>query len=80
MTTIDQPLTADKAADAAVKAKHRAMWASGDYPALAHDLIADLGRSSAPVASGRVPARDRGETMMRPLVSAPIPLTPARIP
>jgi len=43
MTTIDQPITADKAAEAAVKAKHRAMWASGDYPALARDLIADLG-------------------------------------
>ena len=39
MTTTDRPVSAD----AAVKAKHRAMWASGDYPALAHDLIADLG-------------------------------------
>jgi len=39
MTTIDRLTTAD----AAVKAKHRAMWASGDYPALARDLIADLG-------------------------------------
>jgi SAM-dependent methyltransferase len=38
-------MTTDLAAasDAAVKAKHRAMWASGDYPALASDLIADLG-------------------------------------
>jgi SAM-dependent methyltransferase len=26
-----------------LKAKHRAMWALGDYPALARDLIADLG-------------------------------------
>jgi len=43
MTTTDRPANADAAADAAVKAKHRAMWASGDYPALAHDLIADLG-------------------------------------
>ena len=43
MTTIDRPVGADAAADAAVKAKHQAMWASGDYPALAHDLIADLG-------------------------------------
>jgi ubiquinone/menaquinone biosynthesis C-methylase UbiE len=43
MTAIDQPTNADAAADAAVKAKHRAMWASGDYPALAHDLISDLG-------------------------------------
>lgn len=31
------------APDQALKAKHRAMWASGDYPALAADLIADLG-------------------------------------
>jgi SAM-dependent methyltransferase len=29
--------------DRALKAKHRAMWASGDYPRLAHELIADLG-------------------------------------
>jgi ubiquinone/menaquinone biosynthesis C-methylase UbiE len=31
------------AADLAIKAKHRAMWASGDYPALASDLIWELG-------------------------------------
>jgi ubiquinone/menaquinone biosynthesis C-methylase UbiE len=31
------------ASDAVVKARHRAMWALGDYPALASDLIADLG-------------------------------------
>jgi SAM-dependent methyltransferase len=30
-------------ADQALKAKHRAMWASGDYPTLAHDLIWTLG-------------------------------------
>src|SRR5215470_4010119 len=38
-------MTTDLAAssDAAVKATHRAMWALGDYPALANDLIADLG-------------------------------------
>ncbi|MFE7844337.1 class I SAM-dependent methyltransferase [Microbacterium sp. NPDC057407] len=30
-------------ADKALKAKHRAMWASGDYPTLAHDLIWSLG-------------------------------------
>jgi hypothetical protein len=34
MTTIDRPTDADAAADASVKARHRAMWASGDYPAL----------------------------------------------
>jgi len=37
--------TADAAAaaDHALKAKHRAMWASGDYPTLASDLIWELG-------------------------------------
>ena len=30
-------------ADRELKAKHRAMWALGDYPALADDIIADLG-------------------------------------
>lgn len=39
MTTIDRPTDAD----AAMKVKHRVMWASGDYPAVARDLIADLG-------------------------------------
>jgi len=43
-------MTTDLAAasDAAMKAKHRAMWALGDYPALANELIADLG----PVLAG----------------------------
>ncbi len=31
-------------ADRALKQKHRAMWASGDYGAVATDLIADLGQ------------------------------------
>ncbi|MET4636840.1 class I SAM-dependent methyltransferase [Mycetocola sp. 2940] len=30
-------------ADKALKAKHRAMWALGDYPTLASDLLLDLG-------------------------------------
>jgi SAM-dependent methyltransferase len=30
-------------ADQALKARHRAMWALGDYPALATDLVSDLG-------------------------------------
>jgi SAM-dependent methyltransferase len=30
-------------ADDALKARHRAMWALGDYPALASDIISDLG-------------------------------------
>jgi SAM-dependent methyltransferase len=31
------------ATDAALKARHRAMWALGDYPAVAADVIAELG-------------------------------------
>jgi SAM-dependent methyltransferase len=39
-----EPETAQRAdADRALKARHAAMWALGDYPALAGDLIADLG-------------------------------------
>src|SRR4051812_34822973 len=30
-------------ADHALKERHRTMWAWGDYPQLAHDLIAELG-------------------------------------
>jgi len=30
-------------ADRALKEKHRAMWAQGDYPALASELVSDLG-------------------------------------
>jgi SAM-dependent methyltransferase len=32
-------------ADRALKERHRAMWALGDYPALAAELIADLGEA-----------------------------------
>lgn len=34
---------ADREADRALKAKHRAVWASGDYPAVAEELIPELG-------------------------------------
>ncbi len=37
-TSIDDP-----AADQALKSKHRAMWALGDYPTVANDVIPDLG-------------------------------------
>ncbi len=40
-TTTSQP--AEQDAERAVKAKHRAVWASGDYPAVAADLIPGLG-------------------------------------
>ncbi|MGD9986689.1 class I SAM-dependent methyltransferase [Pseudonocardia sp.] len=36
-------ITADQAADRAVKAKHRAVWAMGDYPEVAIELIPELG-------------------------------------
>lgn len=35
--------TETKTADPALSAKHRAMWALGDYPAIATDLVAALG-------------------------------------
>ncbi len=43
--TPDLPVTtiADREADTALKRRHRAVWASGDYPTLAHDLIWTLG-------------------------------------
>jgi len=44
-------------ADRALKAKHRAMWALGDYPTLAEDLIADLG--PALVAAAGIGPADR---------------------
>ncbi len=42
MTSTDQRSAATEV-DQALKAKHRAMWAQGDYPELAHDLITPLG-------------------------------------
>lgn len=44
-------------ADRALKAKHRAMWALGDYPALASEVISDLGPRL--VAAGGITAGDR---------------------
>src|SRR5258706_795218 len=49
-------IAADEA-DRALKAKHRGMWAMGDYPALASDLIAELG--SALVAACGIAPGDR---------------------
>ena len=40
----------------ALKARHRAMWAFGDYPAVATDLVAPLG----PVLVGAVRDQARG--------------------
>src|SRR6188472_1407326 len=44
-------------ADRALKAKHRAMWALGDYPAVAIDVIPELGPEL--VAAAGVRAGDR---------------------
>jgi ubiquinone/menaquinone biosynthesis C-methylase UbiE len=52
MTTIFET-----AADRTLKAKHRAMWASGDYPTLADDVIPDLG--AVLVAAAGVGGGDR---------------------
>ena len=39
----DGLLDAERRADRDLKARHRVMWALGDYPAMAHDLVAPLG-------------------------------------
>ena len=49
--------TTDTTADRALKARHRAMWALGDYPAVAVDVIPELGPEL--VAASRVRAGDR---------------------
>ena len=49
--------TIDTTTDRALKAKHRAMWALGDYPAVAIDVIPELG--PALVAATGVRAGDR---------------------
>lgn len=40
---VDEQAPDRAAADRALKAGHRAMWAMGDYPAVAHDVIPGLG-------------------------------------
>jgi ubiquinone/menaquinone biosynthesis C-methylase UbiE len=42
MTAVEHTATA-RARDRELKARHRALWASGDYPAVAAELIPDLG-------------------------------------
>src|SRR5262245_49969979 len=49
--------TATAEVDRALKAKHRAMWALGDYPALADEIIPDLGGVLA--GAGAVKSGDR---------------------
>ncbi|WP_144127266.1 class I SAM-dependent methyltransferase [Catellatospora sichuanensis] len=49
-------MTAPTDADSALKSKHRAMWALGDYPAVAAEVIPELGAVLAE-ASGAAPGR-----------------------
>jgi 2-polyprenyl-3-methyl-5-hydroxy-6-metoxy-1,4-benzoquinol methylase len=46
-------MTTQLDADATVKAKHRAMWALGDYPKLAVDVVAELGPTLVAAAGVR---------------------------
>jgi SAM-dependent methyltransferase len=43
MTTTHEPTRTDVAADAELKAKHRRMWALGNYPSVATHVVAELG-------------------------------------
>jgi SAM-dependent methyltransferase len=45
VTTAEQKViyTADRNTDRQLKAKHRALWALGDYPAVAAELVSELG-------------------------------------
>jgi SAM-dependent methyltransferase len=56
-TTSSTTAAIDPTADRALKARHRAMWALGDYPAVAIDVIPELG--PALVAATGVRAGDR---------------------
>ncbi len=49
--------TIDATADRALKAKHRALWASGDYPAVAAELIPALGPALVTAAGVRAGQR-----------------------
>ena len=53
----DTAVSTQTDADRELKQKHRAMWASGDYPTLASDLIWELGPRA--VAAADVRPRER---------------------
>ena len=58
-----------RSADRALKAKHRAMWALGDYPAVATEIIPDLGAvlvEACGVGTRRPGARRRGRVAATP--------------
>jgi SAM-dependent methyltransferase len=71
--------TVDPAADRALKARHRAMWALGDYPAVAIDVIPELGPEL--VAAAGVRAGDRVLDVAAGTGNAAVPaaLTGARV-
>jgi SAM-dependent methyltransferase len=71
--------TIDTTADRALKARHRAMWALGDYPAVAIDVIPELGREL--VAASRVRAGERVLDVAAGTGNAAVPaaLTGARV-
>ena len=59
MTSTVDPATADRQ----LKARHRAMWAAGDYPAVARELIPALGPEL--VAACGIAARSAGSRRRR---------------
>ena len=71
--------TLDTTADRALKARHRAMWALGDYPAVASGVIAELG--PVLVAASGVQAGDRVLDVAAGSGNAAVPaaLTGARV-
>ena len=79
MTETIDTVTTDAAADRALKARHRAMWALGDYPAVAIDVIPELGPEL--VAACRVRAGDRVLDVAAGTGNAAVPaaLTGARV-
>jgi SAM-dependent methyltransferase len=67
VTTVDNAVEADRA----LKAKHRAMWALGDYPAVVTDIVAPLGPIL--VEAARVQSGDRVLDVAAGTGSAAIP-------
>ena len=65
--------TIDRAADQALKARHRAIWALGDYPAVAMDVIPELGPEL--VAASRVHSGDRVLDVAAGTGNAAVPAT-----
>ena len=79
MTSTTDTATSDAAADRALKARHRTMWALGDYPAVAADVIPELGPEL--VAASQVRPGDRVLDVAAGTGNAAVPaaLTGARV-